>query len=218
MASSPGLNALQLELLEGWFEQSGDFFLTGGAALVFGLGMPRSTQDLDLFTDSAAAFEHIDLRVAALARSVGAEYCSLRTAPQFHRYRLQRADDTSLLDLVVDPVPPVHPAKWLKEKVVMDPPEEILLNKICSIVGRAEGRDFVDTYFLASRGLDVEAALLEANRKDGGVDAGTLLYVLSDINWQRFQVPGVETALVEATRSFFLNWMESLARRSFPSR
>ena len=51
------LSALQAEVLRAFFARERDYFLTGGAALAgFHLGH-RTTDDLDLFTTSDAAFE-----------------------------------------------------------------------------------------------------------------------------------------------------------------
>lgn len=51
------LSAFQREVLEAFFAREQDVFLTGGAALAeYYLGH-RTTDDLDLFTTSAAAFE-----------------------------------------------------------------------------------------------------------------------------------------------------------------
>ena len=90
------------------------------------------------------------------------------------------------------------------------------MNKSFAIVGRGESRDVVDAYFLTMQGLDPEDALVRANQKDGGVDAGTLLYVLSDIDWERFQEPGVEPEFVKASATFFREWTERIARSAYP--
>lgn len=174
------------------------------------------TKDLDLFTVSGNAFEEADADVRSVCQQISAQVEALRTAPHFRRYRVSRGEGRTLLDLVLDEVPQLFPDKLSRQGILFDQPEEVLVNKICSIVGRGESRDFVDTYFLASLGLDRDAALARAYLKDGGVDAGTLLYVLSDINWDRFQAPGVEPALVQATAVFFQEWMEQLAQATFP--
>ena len=214
--SPPGLSQIQLDFLTCWFEQTSDFFLTGGAALVVACEVPRITKDLDLFTASTEALQHVEKLVEHVARAIGADSTSLRTAPYFRRYKVSRFSATTLVDLVADPVSPIYPSKLKRGTFIVDPPEEILVNKICAIVGRGEGRDFVDAYFLSSLGFDIEVALLAANQKDGGVDASSLLYVLSDIDWSRFQVPDIEPELVRATATFFDNWAESMARRLFP--
>ncbi len=215
-SSLPGLSPIQSEFLQRWFALSSDFFLTGGAALVVALEIPRTTKDLDLFTASPEAFEGGDSLVHSVANSIQAETVALRTAPLFRRYRISRGSEATLVDLVSEPVAPVNPAKLRKNGLIMDPPEEILVNKICAIVGRGEGRDFVDAYFLSQLGLDIEKALVDANLKDGGVDASSLLYVLSDTHWGKFRVPGVDPELVAATGRFFANWSEKLGCGLFP--
>jgi hypothetical protein len=71
MGSSPNtLTALQLELLQAFFEREQGFFVTGGAALAFHLGH-RTTDDLDLFTTDDAAFERGRHVLADIAVRVG---------------------------------------------------------------------------------------------------------------------------------------------------
>lgn len=211
------LSRLQQDFLVHWFAHTHDYFLTGGAALIAALGVPRTTKDLDLFTISQDAFELSDADLRSTCKQLSAKAEALRTAPHFRRYRVSRGDERTLIDLVHDEVPQLFPDKLCRQGILYDQPEEVLVNKICSIVGRGEARDFVDTYFLASKGFDPNVALARAYQKDGGVDAGTLLYVLSDVNWERFQAPGVERGVVRATADFFQEWMEHLAQASFPS-
>ena len=43
--------------------------------------------------------------------------------------------------------------KSLHGKIRVDPPDEILVNKLTTLVGRAEERDLVDVYFLERAGF-----------------------------------------------------------------
>lgn len=214
---SNSLNSLQRDFLAEWFKQTPAYFLTGGAALVLGLGIPRITKDLDLFTVSEEAFDEAAATVRTVADAVGADCQSLRKSPSFQRYKLSRADEETLLDVVLDPVPQLYPEKVRWEDLLLDRAEEILVNKVCAIVGRGEGRDFVDAYFLTTQGYDLQQALEQAQAKDGGVNETTMLYVLSDVNWDRYQVPGVDPQLVANTAQFFGSWRDQLARRVFPA-
>jgi hypothetical protein len=63
----------------------------------------------------------------------------------------------------------------------MDPVEEIVANKICALLGRAELRDVVDLYCLEVAGFRIEQFLSDAHRKDGGVTPGALAWVLSEL-------------------------------------
>jgi hypothetical protein len=63
----------------------------------------------------------------------------------------------------------------------IDPPDEIFANKLCALLGRAEIRDLVDVRALEQVGLSLEQALAAGARKDGGLTAAQLAFVLSQI-------------------------------------
>lgn len=69
----------------------------------------------------------------------------------------------------------------MHEGVAVDPPEEILANKLCAIVGRLEERDLVDVMALERAGYRVEDALAHAFAKDGGCTPANLAWLLSEM-------------------------------------
>ena len=104
MASSvrSKLTPLQTEVLEAFFQRERGFFLTGGAALAgFHLGH-RATDDLDLFTSEARAFERGRFVLAELAQELGAALQVRQDAPGFKRLVLTRGVDALVIDLVKD--------------------------------------------------------------------------------------------------------------------
>ena len=58
---------------------------------------------------------------------------------------------------------------------------EIVANKLCTLLSRAELRDLVDVRALDREGLSVEEHLPLAATKDAGLTAGQLAWVLSQI-------------------------------------
>lgn len=178
--ASSRLTPLQTDLLEAFFGQEDRFYLTGGAALAgFHLGH-RETHDLDLF----ALDPIMDDGVRALrqaARDVGASWREVRTAPEFRRVLLSREDDSVIVDLVIEHAEQVRPEKPAHGSVRVDPAEEILANKLCALLGRAEIRDLVDVRALEGLGLSLTDALTAAERKDGGLTPAQLAWVLSQI-------------------------------------
>jgi len=76
---------------------------------------------------------------------------------------LTRPYEGLVLDLVRDRSYQLHVHKPLVDGVAIDPPDEILANKLTTIVGRAEERDLVEMLMLERTGLRVEDAL--AGRK-----------------------------------------------------
>jgi Nucleotidyl transferase AbiEii toxin, Type IV TA system len=175
------LTALQRSVLSAFFEREREFFLSGGAALVgYHLGH-RETLDLDLFTTRPEAFERGRFVLAEVAAAVGATLHVRQDAPGFRRVVLDRGDEAVVVDTVLDRVPQVVEHKPDIEGVRVDPPQEILANKLCAIVGRAEERDLVDLWALEHNGFRVEDALSDALAKDGGCTPGTLAWLLDQV-------------------------------------
>ena len=136
MASSHSLTAAQQRILAETFARESGFFLTGGAALVGYHLHHRTTDDLDLFTLDDAAFERGPFVIRAVAEALGGRLDVRQQAPGFHRYALALPDDTVIVDLVLERVQQRCEVKPVVDGVRVDPPEEILANKLCAITGR----------------------------------------------------------------------------------
>ncbi|MBZ0102297.1 MAG: nucleotidyl transferase AbiEii/AbiGii toxin family protein [Thermoanaerobaculia bacterium] len=71
---------------------------------------------------------------------------------------------------------------FLTGGVRVDRSEEIRANKLASLLGRAEIRDLVDLLALERAGYPVDrSALADAARKDAGLTAAQLAWVLSEL-------------------------------------
>lgn len=185
MGSSPDkpsrLTVLQHELLDAFFAAERGFFLTGGGALAGYHLCHRETADLDLFTLDDAAMERGRHVIADVASRLGARLQVTQDAPGFRRVTLERDDDGVVVDFVRERVHQVVEDKWERGGILVDPPEEILANKLTALVGRAEERDLVDVMLLERAGYSVDAALPAALAKDGGCTPAQLAWLLSQI-------------------------------------
>jgi hypothetical protein len=179
--SSSRLTKLQADVLKAFFAHERAFFLTGGGALAGYHLKHRETSDLALFTLESGAFERGRYVLPVVADEVGATLEVRLDTPAFRRYALTRTDGALVVDLVHERVHQVVPDKPLLDGIRVDPPEEILANKLTALVGRQEERDLVDVYFLEERGFKVEAALDAALLKDGGCTPATLAWLLSEL-------------------------------------
>jgi len=107
----------------------------------------------------------------------------------FWRWLLRRWREEGMnavvLDLVRDRAAQGNVDKINFGLVRVDPPEEILANKLCTLLSRSELRDLVDTYALEKAGFRIENAWPLAQRKDGGLTAAQLGWVLSQIDLSR---------------------------------
>jgi hypothetical protein len=219
MASSPHrasrLTPLQRDLLAAFFAAERGFYLTGGAALAGFHLCHRETSDLDLFTFDDRAMERARHVLAELATRLGARLAVTQDAPGFRRVMVETSDEGVLVDLVREHVYQLHETKWERDGIVLDPPDEILANKLNTLVSRAEERDLVDVMFLEREGFGVESALPAALAKDGGCTPAQLAWLLSQI-----QIPdgiglpaGVEPAEL---RAFVDDLVRRLRRAALP--
>jgi Nucleotidyl transferase AbiEii toxin, Type IV TA system len=182
MESSPDrLTPLQRDLLDAFFGREQGFYLTGGAALAGFHLAHRASDDLDLFTLDDDAFERGERALVDAAAHLGCQLESRQRTPGFRRFVVTRRDEAVLVDLVRERVPQIFGEKPVHGAIRIDPPQEILANKLTALAGRSEIRDLVDVRALEGAGWRVEDALAAALRKDGGATAATIAWVLSEI-------------------------------------
>src|SRR5262249_7577428 len=131
------------------------------------------------------------------------------------RLLLRRGPESIVIDLVREYVEQALPEKPVINGIRVDPPEEILANKLCALLSRSEVRDLVDVRALEMAGYPLEGALKAAAAKDKGLTPAQLAWVLSQIELGDNQVPpgGVSR---EELRSYLTDFIARLARRSFP--
>lgn len=62
--------------------------------------------------------------------------------------------------------------------LTVDDLDDLVANNLCALLGRGDIKDLVDLHYLSESGVDILAHLDAARRKDGGMEATTLAYVL----------------------------------------
>jgi hypothetical protein len=210
------LGPFQREVLEIFFRKEKRFFLTGGAALAgFHLGH-RETDDLDLFVTEDVLEEGL-AALGAVAREIGAASEEILTTPDFRRRLLRRGGDSVIVDLVREHVAQVFPHKPVIAGIRVDPAEEIMANKLCTLLARAEVRDLVDLRALEQAGLGLQDALDAGTRKDSGLTPAQLAWVLSEIRiGDDAQIPG--GVAVPDLREYLRQLIDRLSRLALPGR
>lgn len=218
MALSPKdvLSALQWEFLSFFFQGAPPFFLTGGTALSAFYLQHRYSEDLDLFTLDSDAFDRVPLYVADSATRLTASVASLQTAPQFRRYRISRKGESIIVDFVREVVPQISEEKNRFEGIMVDTLDDITANKICTLVSRAEIKDYIDIYFLGRAGYPLEDYIQVAQRKDAGVSQATLAYLLSELRLSKVPDFMIAPISLEDLQGYFQSLARKLAVESFP--
>jgi predicted nucleotidyltransferase component of viral defense system len=208
------LNNLQIDFLREFFQHESSFFLTGGAALVgFYLGH-RNTEDLDLFT-LEHEIENGFVIIKDVANSLNATIESIQTSPDFRRFLVRRNQESVVIDLVRETVYQIERKKHEINGIRIDSPEEILANKLCTLLSRSEIRDLVDVCELEKIGFQIENVISFACLKDTGLTTAQLGWILSQIKFgDDAKIPGNVT--VVELRKYLDNLVERLAKMSFP--
>jgi len=202
-----GLDNFQHEILAAFFERQRGFFLTGGAALVGFHLQHRTTLDLDLFTNEDLMDEG-EQALVEIARAREIDLERLRTSTDFRRFLLTRGTESLVVDLVRDLSPQIDEEKPEIHGIRVDSPREIMANKLCTLLSRAELRDLVDVRALDREGLSIEEHLPLAAAKDAGLTAGQLAWVLSQIEIGDDATPPGNVSAAELQ-----SFVESLIRR-----
>ncbi len=153
--------------------------------------------------------------VAEIARECSATVESIQTSPDFRRLLVRRGEEAVLVDLVRERVVQLATEKLLINGIRIDPPEEILANKLCALLSRSEIRDLVDVRALELAGYRMEDGLAAAALKDAGLTPAQLGWVLSQIILGNDLTPpgGVSTAEL---REYLDELIARLARLAFP--
>lgn len=184
MSSTDRLTPLQRRLIVIMARIRPQGVLTGGAALAAVFSGDRATRDLDWLWRGEQALGPIPDKVRASLRREGLQVDTLQTSPSFVRLRVGDGVETVVLDLVADPTPGVEVprvVRWEGVDLQVDTLHEILVNKLCALLGRAEVRDLYDVRALLARGGDLRRAVRDAPKKDGGFSPLVLAWVLREL-------------------------------------
>lgn len=208
------LTSLQMDFLREFFVRDNSYFLSGGAALVGFYFGHRETNDLDLFTLEDSV-ENGFAVVNDTARNLHATVESIQTSPDFRRVLISRGDESIVVDLIREYVFQVEPRKPEIDGIRVDPPEEIFANKLCALLSRSEVRDLIDLMILERSGLDLEQGLSAAAKKDSGMSAAQLAWVLNDIRFGKDYIPPGDI-LLSTLREYLQDLIERLQRLALP--
>jgi hypothetical protein len=159
-------------------EPTDDRYLAGGAALHFAPNSVRYSDALDFFHDSeervARAFAADRARLEAAGYVVELE----SSLPGFVHTTVHRNADATRVDWA-------HDSAWRFMPLVRDPlgglllhPVDLAINKVLTLAGRDEPRDFVDGLFVHDRVLPLAGLVWAAVGKDPGFTPRSLLELL----------------------------------------
>jgi len=191
------------ELVAGLDEADG-FALAGGAALIARGDVRRQTRDLDFFGLSGGAVDRLAPAVRDALSAAGLVVGHVQVNPGFVRLIVSNGDERTELDLAADarlfPAEPGRLAPTLTG-------EELAVDKVLAVFGRAEARDFADLMTLEPRyGLGRLCEL--AAEKDPGFDAAGFAEMLRRFGRLRRDEFELDDAGYAQLRSAVEHWRE----------
>lgn len=207
---------LKRDFLHAWFAQEQRFFLTGGSALGLFYLDHRLSYDLDLFSSEEVEGKEVQNLVRRVAGEIGADCRQLRTAPDFHRFLLTRADGREVIDAVVDRAPQLDALKASFGPIRVDTLREMVANKLTTLLSRTEVKDVVDLYFLEQAGHDLLAALPDAQVKDGGWEPAVVSMLLAGLRISELPTWLLRAVSVEELQAFIERLRLALAAQALP--
>jgi len=211
MAQPKILTPLQFEFLNIFFQQpvGQKFFLTGGTALAEYYLQHRYSQDVDLFTLDAEAFDWAGASMPGIAANLNAQFEVRVQTITFHQVFLRVAGQDDLkIDLVRD-VGPQFGEHLHAGHIIVDSELNIAVNKVTALFGRAAMKDFVDLFFVLQKGYDLDQLVSFAKQKDPGFSE---FYFANMLRYHQ-RINSLPSLLKPLSLDEFHGFFEALARQ-----
>jgi len=173
LTNNPVLLPHQKIILKSFFQSplGKKFFLTGGTALSAFYLQHRLSQDLDFFTLNEFDSFLLSIIIEEIALKTRSHISTKLKTPKYQEIYMQNLKEkwTQRLDFVHE-----QPVRFGKIKEIdninIDSLENIATNKILSIYGRLEVKDYIDLYMILEKtDLDFNKLFELAKKKDTGL-------------------------------------------------
>jgi hypothetical protein len=113
-------------------------------------------------------------------------------------------------------VPQISEEKNRVDGIAVDTIADIAANKVCTLISRAEVKDYIDLYFLARAGHPLQDYVELARQKDAGVSRAMVGYLLSEFRLSKVPDFMITPVSVEELQKYFQSLAKKLAMESFP--
>ncbi len=170
------LTGLQEEVLAQLARSRGtDGYLAGGTALHLSPASHRFSDDIDFFHDSVKAVAVSYERDRRVLEDAGYHLEVLLSQPGFVRVLVKAGDQATTIDWAHDSAWRFMPLVRLDKGGFALHEVDLAINKVLTLAGRDEARDFVDTLHAHQHILPLGAMIWGAIAKDPGFTPASLL-------------------------------------------
>ncbi len=209
------LTPLQEDFLDLFFQTNvSDYFrLSAGTALAAFYLYHRLSDDLDFFTLKRDLNLHkVNAEGALIAEKLNLETTKHVSTPEYVQLIYTQSPTKSLKVDFVRELPPQFGKPQVVSGVTVDSLQNIAVNKLLSLYGRFDAKDFVDVYFLVKEeNLDFQKLVQQAKEKYPGFSEFYLASNIADIRYLK-NYPRV---LKEFDRDDLVFFYESLSENIF---
>jgi predicted nucleotidyltransferase component of viral defense system len=166
------LTDLQEEILKIFAktEEAELFYLTGGTALATFYLQHRLSKDLDFFTPEEEAIGYMGERLKSNLAAGGIEVRTIRKLKSFYEILASKEESHVPIHLALDSPFRFEKVEEIFSQVRVDSLIDIATNKLLTVYGRAEPRDFVDVFFLVKEKFSMDQLIEKSKFKDPGLD------------------------------------------------
>lgn len=192
------------------------FYLTGGTALSAFYLYHRKSHDLDFFTSEEELIPSISHKIADHLGKEGFEVEKTRGLHSFTELAVSSPDDSTIIHIALDSPYRLEELQQSKdyEGLKIDSLRDLAANKLLTVFGRANLRDFVDVYFLVKEKFGKKELIEDATKKDPGFDLYWLGTAMERIN--EFSDDSAEMLLLlkpcpfDELQGFFNKWKREI--------
>ena len=205
------LYLLQDKVMDVIFEVEREFYLTGGTCLSRFYWEKRYSDDLDFFTnDSKRYYFAVKNIKIALQKQF-----SLTTELESKNFARYRVDDVLQLDFVND-VSYYHKEVVVSGNYLIDNVENILSNKLVTVIGRDDPKDIFDIYLISKYASFSWEDILKASHKKTVFDDSDLLVRLKTFPVELLKsINLVDKSFLNNFENEFPIIINEIAKRSF---
>ena len=218
----PVINRIQKTILTQFpkVSESEHFYLTGGTALAYFYLQHRKSNDLDFFATNEELLLPFSFHLEEFLKEQKMEVERRRGFRSFVELIVKNKTEETMIHLALDAAFRFEQLKEFSEfsGLKVDNLQDIAVNKLLALFGRAAFRDFVDVYFLVHQAkFEPESLIKNAKIKDPGFDLYWLGVAFERINTFQDNSPEMLLLLkplpLKEIADFFNGWRQEIAQQ-----
>jgi len=207
------LTPLQKEIIKIFasIDETKNFYLTGGTALAEFYLQHRLSEDIDIFTPEEELILYVVDRFTQKLKDSGFDVDISRRFKTFCEIFVNKAQQINKIHIACDSPFRFEQPKETELGIKVDGLMDLATNKLLTVFGRAELKDFIDVFFLVKEKKIVLLDLVEKSmEKDPGLDGYFLAIAFEQVKKipdeiEKLPVTMLKPVDMTELKEFFIN-------------